>query len=280
MIRFGGKHEDDAGAVTTVPAGYSVVWIRVPYGLLDNSSYWTCVEVVILDNTGKTLKYMNLYADGLNSYYAYTPSGGTSDSYYSGHKWIPIPVGTNKGTIVGIIPKMHNTANFYISGLGFSKNPWNHAKNGAVAYHWSINGGINASESTDGRIGGAINDNHPHIWLGYMKPNTTHEFMVPVVPSGNDKLVYMVIYQRDDLNSMPHFGVHVNGVEIERFKESYKNPFARKFNSRGYLKYIAAFVPKTLIKEEDELLKLTVDTRRSNYHISFAEVGTHDYAVE
>jgi hypothetical protein len=29
----------------------------------------------------------------------------------------------------------------WISGIAFSKNIWNHAKNSAVAYHWAINGG-------------------------------------------------------------------------------------------------------------------------------------------
>jgi hypothetical protein len=36
----------------------------------------------------------------------------------------------------------------WISGIGFSKNLWNHAKNSAVAYHWVLNGGTAASWAT------------------------------------------------------------------------------------------------------------------------------------
>jgi hypothetical protein len=51
--------------------------------------------------------------------------------------WMPIPLRKpGKHRIYSVGEK----SNDWISGIAFSKNLWNHAKNSAIAYAWGLNG--------------------------------------------------------------------------------------------------------------------------------------------
>ena len=50
----------------------------------------------------------------------------------------------------------------WLSGIAFSKNLWNHAKNSGLAYHWKIKGGTAATWFSDN----FNNDLHDSWWTG------------------------------------------------------------------------------------------------------------------
>ena len=66
---------------------------------------------------------------------------------------------------------------------------------------------------------------------------------------------------------------------IERFRTSYDNPFARHFNSKIYMRYIAARIPKELIKQNERFISVKIDMTNQNpeVNINFREIGTHDF---
>jgi hypothetical protein len=100
--------------------------------------------------------------------------------------------------------------------------------------------------------------------------------MVPVVPSGNDKLVYIIEYNNNWVGTQ-HTSVTANGTAIERFKTTYSNPFATHNNSKQYCRYIAARIPSNLIKPTDTFVTLSINMSDNDNIIFFREIGTHDY---
>jgi len=160
----------------------------------------------------------------------------------------------------------------WLSGLAFSKNPWSHATQSAVGYYWVSNGG-NATTW--------YSENWKSDVLAMIPPKTNLELKVPVVPSGRDKLLYLVEHNTD-WNGCMHSGITVNGNPIERFLGTYDNPFARHWNSKIYQRYIAARIPADLIPKTSNLttyLSVKIDMSKQNNNIHFREIGTHDLEI-
>ncbi|MDB9447337.1 hypothetical protein [Anabaena sp. CS-542/02] len=263
MICYGGSEEDDAGAVVTIPDGYNTVWIRLP------ANFWKVVKVQFLDGYKEDL---GRWAAGNRYGNCYCPDGSLSDGYYDAQQWLPIPVG--RAGKVTLISKQGDE--FWLSGLAFSKNPWSHATQAALGYHWKINGGDATSWNNK--------DSDSWNWDTYtvIQQKTNLELMVPYVWSGNDKLLYMVEHN-NDWNGCMHNGITVNGHTMERFLATYDNPFARHWNSKSFNRYIAARIPAHLIPkptpERPALLKVKIDMSKQNRGLHFREMGTHDLEV-
>jgi hypothetical protein len=108
--------------------------------------------------------------------------------------------------------------------------------------------------------------------------------LVPVIPNGRDKLLYLVNAPqlKDETtydNGLQLTGIRVNGQPVERFLATYDNPFARYWNSRPGCNYNAALVPAELIPADARFLTVEIDLSRQFDDIKFREVGTHDLDV-
>ena len=111
--------------------------------------------------------------------------------------------------------------------------------------------------------------------LSKINPKTNLELKVPVVPSGRDKLLYLVEHNTT-WNGTMHNGITVNGKQIERFMASYENPFARHWSSKIYNRYIAARIPANYIPSDQRFLSVKIDMSLQDEGIHFREIGTHD----
>jgi hypothetical protein len=267
IIRFGLDNEADGnGAQVTIPTGYNTVWVRV---LGDR---WTVMKAYFLDGDKEDL---GLWAGGYRATNCYCPDGSLSDGYYfvdgnqnrTAHQWVPIPV--RRSGQLALIAKPNTASHFWVSGIAFSQNPWAHAAQSAVAYHWGLNGGSAVKWNT-------------HVWnddvLAEITANSKYELKVPVVPSGRDKLLYLVEHN-NNWNGTMHNGLSVNGQPIERFLASYDNPFARHWNSKFYERYLAARIPAALIPADAKWLSVRIDMGQQNNSIYFREIGSHDLEI-
>jgi hypothetical protein len=261
-ICYGGTEEDDAGAVVTVPQGYDTLWIRLP------GDAWNVVKVQFLDGFKEDL---GRWAGGKRNANCYCPDGSLTDGHFEGQQWLPIPVG--RAGKVTLISKQGSE--LWLSGLAFSKNPWSHATQAALGYHWKVNGG-------DATIWEKDSDSWNGDTYTKIPEKTNLELMVPYVWSGNDKLLYMVEHN-SNWNGCMHNGITVNGHPIERFLASYDNPFARHWSSKSFNRYIAARIPADFIpkptSENPPLLKVKIDMSKQNNGLHFREMGTHDLEV-
>jgi len=274
IIAYGGSNETDGnGAVVNIPDGYNTVWVRV---LGDR---WNVIEAYLLDKDNKKNEELGMWTGGYRSTNCYSPDGSLSDSYSNFHQWLPIAIGTNLAQLpagetrkLALISKPNSTNHLWLSGLAFSKNPWSHATQSAVGYYWVSNGG-NATTW--------YSENWKSDVLAMIPPKTNLELKVPVVPSGRDKLLYLVEHNTD-WNGCMHSGITVNGNPIERFLGTYDNPFARHWNSKIYQRYIAARIPADLIPKTSNLttyLSVKIDMSKQNNNIHFREIGTHDLEI-
>ncbi|AFZ55816.1 hypothetical protein H6G54_26870 [Anabaena cylindrica FACHB-243] len=259
VICYGGEEEDDAGALVTVPEGYDTLWIR----LLGDT--WKVVKAQFLDGFKEDL---GRWAGGRRYGNCYCPDGSLTDSYSDKHQWLPIPVGrSGKVTLIS-----KQGPEFWLSGLAFSKNPWSHATQSALGYHWKVNGGDATTweKESDSWNGDAYT---------VIPGKTNLELLVPAVWSGRDKLLYLIEHN-SNWNGCMHTGITVNGNPIERFLATYDNPFARHWNSKSYNRYIAAYIPADLIpKPRPDVipyLKVKIDMSKQNSGINLREIGTHD----
>lgn len=263
IIKFGSSNEADGnGAKVVVPDGYDTVWVRV---LGDR---WAVTKAYYPDGKKEVL---GLWAGGWRSANCYCPDGSLADGHFAGgdtnllaHQWVPIPV--PRAGDLALVAKPQTNADYWLSGVAFSRNPWGHAAHSAVAYHWKLNGGSDVVWNT-------------HNWNNDVLAQIPHgkvtSLVVPVVSNGKDKLLYLVEHN-SNWNGCMHAGIKVNGKEIERFISTYDNPFARHWNSKFYNRYIAARVPAGLIGKDDRWLKVEIDMNGAGNDIYFREMGTHD----
>ena len=257
ILKIGDNFQaNENGLTTIVPETYDVLWLRV------TNHVWEIIRVKFLDGDKEEI---GKYAFGNRSLNELSPDGTTQDSNENTHIWCPIPV-ARSGKIAIYTDR---ETQGWLSGIAFGKNIWNHARNGALAYHWAINGGSGVNWNS--------NNWHSDI-LGIIPGGVISELIVPVVYSGKDKLLYL-IEQNNNWIGIMHTNIYVNGVIIERFRTSYDNPFARHYNTKIYSKYIAANVPKELIGKNDKFISVKIDMTNQNngLNINFREVGTHDY---
>jgi hypothetical protein len=272
IIMFGTEEKDGNGAQITIPSGYDTVWVRV---LGDR---WAYFRAYFTDGP----EDLGYWSGGYRSLNGYCPDGSLSDGSNSSsvetasgkmqvetHQWVPIPV--PRAGKLALVPKPYNTSGFWLSGVAFSRNPWKHAAQSGIVYHWKSNGGAGVGWQEKG-----------HDWyqdhVAHVPSKVDNELVVPVVPSGRDKLVYLIEHN-NSWNGCGHGDVKVNGTKIERFMASYDNPFARHWNSKFYARYIAARVPAGLIKDGDRYLKLKIDMSKTHSPIHIREAGTHDLEV-
>lgn len=261
IIMFGRNNQDDGnGAKVTIPKGYDTVWVRV---LGDR---WNVINAYFLDENKEKL---GLWTGGWRSSNSYSPDGSLADGHHVRHQWVPIPAG--RAGELALISKPHTDHEFWISGLAFSKNPWAHAVQSAVGYHWGVNDGDPTAWGKNWR-------NWNGDSLSRINPKTQLKLKVPVVPSGRDKLLYLVEHN-NNWNGAMHTGITVNGESIERFMATYDNPFARHWNSKIYHRYIAAHIPASKIKPGDRFLTVIIDMMKQDKGIHFREIGTHDMDI-
>lgn len=260
----GNKNYPD-GISVLVPAGKSVIWLRLA------NDRWNAVKVFDQDYNSNGKEY-NIYGSGYRNLNTFAPDGGTLDSYWKSHKWVPMVVpkeATDKKYVV--VNKFYEgMGDMTISGLAFSTNPWNHATNSAAAYRWQANGGDQAG--WDSNSGNWNNDLNVLIL-----PNGIRTFSVPFIYSGKDKLVFIVEHN-NNWDCLLHTSVKVNGQFIERFKTTYDNPFSRHYNGKLYQRYIAAKIPASLVgpSYNCKTITLSIDMTQQDNSIFFREMGSHD----
>ena len=256
MIKFGGGNETHGnGLKVTIPEGYNTVWIRV---LGDR---WNVVHAYFLDGAGENL---GLWTGGRRGSNSYAPDGTLTDGLKYHQQWVPIPAGRSGD--LALVSKPNTNADFWISGVAFSKNPWAHAVQSGISYHWKVNGGDATEWGHDDWNGDLISR---------IKRMTNWELKVPVVYSGRDKLLYLVEHN-SNWNGTMHTGITVNGTAIQRFRATYDNPFARHWNSKQYERYVAAYIPASVIRANERFLSVKIDMGKQDEDINFREIGTHD----
>ncbi len=258
LIKFGANNDADGnGALVIVPDGYDTLWLRV---LGDR---WTALKAYFTDGAQEQV---GIFTGGYRSANCYCPDGSLTDSHFDRHQWMPIPAG--RSGKIALTAKPGTTSDFWLSALAFSRNPWKHATQSAVGYHWASNGG-------DGTHWESGWENWNADILSCLMPKTNWELRVPVIPSGRDKLLY-VVEHNNNWNGCMHTGIVVNQTPIERFIATYDNPFARHWSSKFYNRYIAARIPAELIGDKDKFLSVRIDMSKQNNRLHFREIGTHD----
>ena len=277
IVQFGTNNDADGnGAVVTLPDGYDTVWVR----LLNDR--WNVIKAYILE--GDALNQdLGLWAGGARAH-SICPDGSISDSdgtdathtanRHNHHQWFAVPVG--RAGRIALISKQGTENGLWISGVAFSRNPWAHATQSAAGYHWGLNG-------TESGVRLAF-IHHGDIYGSFLNPANL-ALQVPVLPSGRDKLLYVINPHyllaesaRYDCD-VQHTMVSVNGQPVGRFMATYDNPFARHWNTMPACAYSAVRVPAELIRPGDRYLKVQIDTSKQVDIFAFRELGTHDLDI-
>jgi len=248
-----------------IPKGYDVIWIRV---LNDRWITFRVCPYISDTDFNYPDDSIERYAGGFRSLNGIAPDGAGPYSSWTYHQWMPIPVRGQNTTHYMIHSDVNGDP--WISGIAFGKNFWNHAYNPAIAYGWHINGG----QSTV--LYGATNTVWMDDQLGQFNPGTSTEIYVPVIYSGKDKMLYIVEHNNNWLGSM-HTAIYVNSKQVDRLRTTWRNPFARHFDSKIYNRYLGTRIPASMIKPDTKFLIVRVDMTSNDNSMFFREVGTHDY---
>src|SRR5262249_19022468 len=235
------------------------VWLRV---LGDR---WNDIHAYFLDDPKTDL---GEWAAGWRASNSYSPDGSVGDSSGSVHQWMSIPAGRSGN--LALISKKNTNADFWLSGIAFSRNPWAHATQSAVAYYWGFNMGDQA---------GWNNNNWGYDVLGCVNNNTNLLLKVPVVPSGRDKLLYIINHNDNANENFMCSGITIGGNPIERLLATYDNPFSRHWNGRIYQRYLAACIPANLIDKNARFLDVRINMAYQSAPFYFREIGTHDLEI-
>lgn len=249
-----------AGITVNVPQGMKVIWLRVL-----NCDRWTTI----------TVKGYPVNTCGYRCTAKMRPDGAEDTG--TCHRWVPYPVsGPGQYYVSGGNASFTQSGN-WISGIGFSTNPYNHAMSSGVAYLWKVNGGSGVAwyssswPSPDGS-GGDGGDN-----LAYVPKGQTANLVVPVVNSGIDKMLYILSLGRQtDSGYVSQCKVTVNGTTIDSFYP-HDNVFLRYYNSKPNLTYLCARVPASLVTGTTISVVIDATATTIGDNIYFREVGTHDY---
>ena len=274
MICFGNTSDHNFYVRVPTNKNYNTVWLRV------TNDRWNVFGV--RSDKLDAAKY-NVFTAGNRNLINMAPDGGLPDGTQWRHKWVPIRLdeyiftsatdsykeyqifGGNK------IAANQVVGDTWISGIAFSTNPWNHNSVSALGIHWKVNGGD------------ALNW-HTHDWnrdnLAFFPANTSKNFYLPAITqiNGLDKLIYFIGHNDNWQNGIIK-SIKINGIEIERIRTTYDNPFARHFNSAMYSNYLAARIPANVFYGalSSGKIKVTVDTTDSDTSFYFREIGIHDY---
>jgi len=289
LIQFGKGKESTDGMIVKLPkteSNKSIVWIRVP-----NDRHVSISASVKKNNN--TFNIGN-FATGFKRLNRYSPDGASAPYSYTSHVWMPIPlprsitaddeilIKSRDGTGAGL-----STADniFYVSGIAFTSNPWNHVTNSAVAYRWNIN---RESNDTNEALAEWYSDNWNNDVLWICKDGVI-PINVLCIDSSRDKLLYFIIHN-DSWDGTGYLSLKVNGIELERLTTTYTNPFATHHNSVPYSRYIAAKIPYSIIANYKPksttttrpdhtliVLPVTLDMTNTNAGLHIREIGTHDF---
>jgi hypothetical protein len=183
--------------------------------------------------------------------------------FHNDETWLPIPFPSGKDIVITLsVQSAHQMNGNILQGLMFGTNPWNHVTCPAISYR------LYASEETKSMI--RVSD----VNVVTLKGSVT--MMVPVIPNGLDKLLYIVHHGTDFLN-LGRTRVHVNNMPIESFKHSYSNPFSKFLNGKSHGMYLALKIPANYLDHNAPFVRVRLNTRGGSLHIS--EIGTHDASV-
>jgi hypothetical protein len=255
-----GTDSSPTGITVTVPSGMNVIWFRV---LNDR---WT--TLTIKGYLKSTCGYRNIVKT--------RPDGG--DDTGTLHRWVQYPVaGPGQYNIYGA-DSSHSPGGNWLSGIGFSTNPYNHVMSSGVAYFWNLNGGSNVSwlSSSWPNNDGSTSDGGDN--LAYIPKNTSNSVLiVPVINSGNDKILYILsIGRMPDNTFVTKCKVTINGTVVNNFFRC-NNVFAQYYNNKPSLSYFGTIIPASLVTSNS--LSVSIDTT-SPYitdNVYLREIGTHDY---
>lgn len=246
-----------AGIKVNVPAKMNVVWFRVL-----NCDRWTTL----------TVKGYPVNACGYRCLIKLRPNGGEDSG--TCHRWIPYPVAGPGAYYVSGADASRSPGDNWISGIGFSTNPWNHAMTSGVGYYWSLNGssGVGWTGATWPQNDGANTGDN----LAFVPDGKTATLMVPVINSGDDKMLYFLSLGRaPDNNYVSLCKVTVNGTPVPNMYPC-DNVFSKYYNNKQYLSYLATRVPASLIT--GQTMSVVMDATHPDIvdNLYFREVGTHD----
>ena len=251
MFEYGRATESDGnGMEIDVPDGFDTIWIRTTgdtyqaikaYSLEDSHQYGVfCTE------NGRIRNNID-------------PSGANPWNFWNKHFWQPIPV--RSGDRVAVVAVSGGAIANWCCGLGFSKN--NHNWTFQNAFHVANNGSETANH-------GGVYQNDVFY---YLAENTNVHLKIPVIPDGEDKILYFEMIN-DDWNNGVHKEVVVNGTVIEKLRKNFINPIATLKNSKAFAYYLGAVVPSELITSN--FLDVQINTQYISGAFSFREAGTHN----
>jgi hypothetical protein len=283
MICYGNGASHDF--VVRIPITYDNIWLRVTndrwniYGIKHGTS--TPNSSTFNPETSNTLAR---YSAGYRNLINFTPDGGLPDSGTFTHKWISIPVDKNKNTNTVIVNGVncrevtiyagkangHIPGDNWISGLAFSKNPFKHTSVSGLGIYW----GINNHEACGWNTQDWNRDN-----LAYLAKGGIRTIRIPVIDWVNeteDRLFY-VVGHNDNWNSLIHRSITCNGIQLERLRTTYINPFEKHFNNPIYSNYAATRIPASILASCDGFLTFTIDVTRNDDQFYFREMGTHKF---
>jgi hypothetical protein len=266
LLSIGSGNGPLKGLIVSVPPGMSVIWMR------PLNDRWFTTTVYDLQQTS-----YGTFAWGKRNLNTLSPDGGTADGPFAYHTWMPIalPINTTPAGPLNTYRKFvlvngRGDTDGWISGIAFSTNPWNHASTGCLTHWWRLNG--------DSALAG-WNDNWNNDPFVSIQAGAVSTILVPVVPSGKDKIIYLIDHN-NNWQTSAHTKIMVNGQPVERLKTTYSNPISHHFNSKPWSRYIGARVPASLIPSNSSLVTLTIDltyqARSEAPNPAIRESGTHD----
>ena len=255
ILNIGGKNKFPNGLKITVPINKNVVWLR----LLNER--WNSYQIYTINGVD-----LGNFTSGKRNLNPISPDGGASE-HTTYHIWMPIPVPGPGDYIICTGNNSNDNGNDgWISGIAFTSNPWNLALNSAVAYFWTVNKG-------DALLTW-VGDNWQNDHHAYLPNNKIITVNVPIVPSGKDKLFYIVEHN-NDWNGLMHKSILVGNVPLERLRTTWNHPLARHVNSKLYSRFAATIIPENLTRDK-RFIPITIDLTNANENINIREIGTVD----
>ena len=224
---------------------------------------FTCLSAIYSDDFEK----IGIFCGGFtNNGNAMSPDGSLSDGYWKIHKWMFIPIRKNKSIILSN-SIFGNIDSGYISGISFGKNNlWSFTVNSAYAFEKAVNGGDSNNHY----------NNFKYDQSSSFSPKKSYTIYVPIIPNGKDKIIFF-IGDGDHKDQNCFTSIFVNDKPIERIRQTYVNPISYFYNSVMYSQYFGAFIPKEIIKENENFIKVSLSFENQDYVFYMRHAGTHDY---
>ena len=258
MIYIGsGSSDKKSGILIKIPdKKYDIIGLKIK-----SSYHHPCFSSIYADN-GENIGIF------CNNGTEISPDGGISDSIWIYHKWMYIPVKKAKDIILS---NSYYSNDGYLGGISFGKNNlWSFTINSAIAFY---------KFAHEGNSNFRLQNNA--LCMLYGRKSIIY---VPVIPNGKDKILFLVVL--DSLYTKKIITeIKANGINIERLRNTYINPFSYHYNFQKNYIYLGAKVQEKIIKENDTLIKTTLDFSKQNYNNNYynsycfkiVSAGTHDY---